>query len=545
MFSRLPGGHLFESVKSALLLASALGAGAQLASIALLATSGWLISAASLMPPVLTLSIAVVAVRTFGISRSVLRYFERLISHNAAFTALADVRTSLYENLARVAPAGLLNYRHGDLVARAVADVDRLADYPLRVYLPIATGVLAASVTSLAGILLLPFAGLILAACLFAAIAVATSLALYSARTRSQLTAELNGEYTSSFTAATNGITDLIALNQQEQVTTELQQINANLRAAQMQTVHSSALVNSVVLVFQGIALVASLWIGADAVSAGTIDGRLLAVLLFLPLVSFESVLAIPNAFVLAKNLSESLNRIDELINQPNLVFEPNQPQAVQSGLIELAEAKFTWSDGRGVQKVNLEVRPETIVGLTGPSGVGKTSLANGLVRFLPVADGSYSKNGTQVDLLQSDELRAAVKYFEANQHIFTTTIAANLLIAKPEATEEELTAVLHQVALGEWLAALEDGLETVIGERGYALSGGQRQRLLLARLLLAKPEYLVLDEPTEYLDDLTATKVLHELKAQSAAILLISHRERDLAIAQQIISLTSVNTAD
>jgi thiol reductant ABC exporter CydC subunit len=545
MFSSLPGINLFKEVSSKLWLSIILGAGALLASISLLATSGWLISAASLMPPVLTLSVAVVAVRTFGISRSVLRYFERLISHSAAFTALISVRSSLYENLARVAPAGLLNYRRGDLLARAVADVDRLADYPLRVYLPIGAGVIAAVFSSLAAAFILPIAGLILAIALFGAAGLATLTSIRAAKQRSELSATHFGDYTAQLTAATEGIADLVALNNQQQVLAALAQTNNQLRVAQLNTVRNGALAGSILTMFQGLAVVASLWAGAHAVATNAMDGRNLAVLVLLPLAAFESVIAIPGAIVLSRNLRESLDRIEQLISQPNVVVDSVNPTAVSSGPIALDDAAFLWSDGRGVQNVDLELHGNEVVGLIGPSGVGKTSIANGLIRFIDLRSGSYTKNDVSVTELASDEIRAQIIYLEANQHLFTTSVAANLRIAKPFASDEELLEVLARVDMTQWLAMQSDGLETQIGQNGAPISGGQRQRILLARLLLAQPEFAILDEPTEYLDDATAERVLTELLQTDSGKLLISHRTRDLRQAHRVVELTSGNTAN
>ena len=545
MFKSLPGYHLFQEVAGKLWLSIFLGAGALLASISLLATSGWLISTASLMPPVLTLSVAVVAVRTFGISRSVFRYFERLISHSAAFTALISVRSALYENLTRVAPAGLLNYRRGDLLARAVADVDRLADYPLRVYLPIGAGAIAAVFSSLAAGFILPMAGLILATALFGAAGLATITSVRAAKQRSELTATYFGDYTAQLTAATEGIADLVALNNQQQVLAALAQTNNELRTAQLNAVRNGALAGAIMTMFQGLAVVVSLWAGAYAVATNQIDGRNLAVLVLLPLAAFESVIAIPGAIVLARNLRESLERIEQLISQPNVVVDPANPAAVQTGPIALRDAAFLWSDGRGVRNVELDLGNNEVVGLTGPSGVGKTSIANGLIRFIDLRQGSYTKNDISVSELECDALRAHIIYLDANQHLFTTTVAANLRIAKPNATDSELFNVLAKVDMTEWLEFQPAGLEAHIGQNGAPISGGQRQRILLARLLLAQPEFAILDEPTEYLDDATAQRVLTKLLQTESGKLLISHRNRDLRQAHRVVQLTAANTAD
>ncbi len=200
------------------------------------------------------------------------------------------------------------------------------------------------------------------------------------------------------------------------------------------------------------------------------------------------------------------------------------------------------WSPGRtAVQDVDLELRPGARVALVGPSGCGKSTVAALLVRFLDPVAGRVTLDGIDLRRIAPERVRQIVGYLPEDSYMFDTTIAANLRIARPDATDQQLRDVLARARLLDWVVNLPDGLQTLVGEHGRALSGGQRRRLALARALLADFRVLLLDEPTEHLDDETATGLLDDLltAAGDRTVLVITHRSDIAARVHEVIDLS------
>ncbi|MGB8861807.1 MAG: ATP-binding cassette domain-containing protein, partial [Ilumatobacteraceae bacterium] len=228
---------------------------------------------------------------------------------------------------------------------------------------------------------------------------------------------------------------------------------------------------------------------------------------------------------------------------------DPSTPLPVPDGPlgVRLTDVTLAWPGGPDVQEgLSFEVPAGTTVALVGPSGAGKSTLAATLLRFIPAAAGQIElvAEGSVVDTSQvgGDELRDAVGWCAQDAHLFDSTVAANLRLARPSATDEELVGALATAQLQPWLARLPDGLQTMIGEHGHTLSGGERQRLALARVVLTDTRVVVLDEPTEHLDDATATALLHDLLAALAGrtLLLITHRRDLLPDGVRVIELAA-----
>lgn len=537
----------FTSVRRQLILASLVGTGALLSTIALLGSSGWLISAASLQPPILTLEIAIVAVRTFGLSRSVLRYSERLMSHKAAFAALTEIRTKVFDAMERVAPTGVVTYSRGDILARVVSDVDRLADFPLRVFMPILSGAITILVTSVATWLILPSAGFLFLATLIASALVMAILVIRGhARTENDL-APLQGELTASTLNVFDGITEIVALGQEDRALRQLAELDQKLVSRTLTNVRAQSFGQSFSLIAQGTAVVGSILLGAQALSDGTLDGRMLAVLVLIPLAMFEAVSSIPQALITTLDLKPSVDRISEIISQESTVRDGELTECSSTNSLTLTNVSAHWAESElrpdgmenttGLNSVDFHAQTGKLIGLVGQSGSGKSTLAATLVRFLEIQSGTYHIDDTEVHVMASDTVREIVGLFDAGQHVFSTTVLENLRIANSGLSEEEALEILHKVQLDDWLHRLSDGLGTQIGDRGAPMSGGERQRLLLARALVGTHKILVLDEPTEFLDETSAqhTLALVVAEAKSRGIVLITHRLSDLVEADSI----------
>ncbi|GAB3842686.1 thiol reductant ABC exporter subunit CydC [Dactylosporangium cerinum] len=526
-----------------LTLAVLAGVGAAGAGIALMATSAWLISRAAQHPPVLHLMVAIVAVRACGIGRGVLRYVERLTGHDAALRVLGALRVRTYRRLERLAPAGLTAFRRGDLVARLVDDVESVLDVIVRALLPITVAAVtgAATVALVGG--LLPVAGAALAAAILVVAVGVPALQAAAVRRADARLAPLRGALAAGVVDLTQGLPDLIAYGAVDDTLTALDRTDRQLLTAARRSSAAAGVSAAVTALCTGLSVLAGLAAGAVAVRAGTLSGELLAVVVLTPLAVFETVGAIPAAAQRLAAARAALRRLAEIADATEPAPDPAVPVALPAGppIVRLERVSAGWVPGRPVLRdVTLTLRPGHRVALVGPSGAGKSTVAALLVRWLDPTSGRVTLNDVDVRDLRGDDLRTIVGYLAEDAYLFDSTLEANLRIGRPDATTAQLETALAAARL-DWVRTLPAGLGTPVGEHGLALSGGQRRRLALARALLADFPVLVLDEPTEHLDDDTAAELIRDLltAAGDRAVLLITHRADVLADVDEIITLT------
>lgn len=512
------------------LLAGVLASGS---GVALLATSAWLITTAAAQPPVLTLMVAIVAVRAFGVGRGVFRYVERLAAHDAAYRVLGDTRARITARLEQLAPAGLVSLRSGDLLTRLILDVDAILDLWLRVALP--TLVAAVTATATVGLLvvLLPAAGATVALIVLVACTVVPWLTAAAARKAERSVAGSRGHLAAAATETLLTAPDVIAYDAVEEVLTEVRAADARLAAAERRSAWSTGLGGALLVVCVGAATLAGLLLGGAAVDEGRLSGPVFAVLVLTPLALADVLGGLPLAAQLAIRVRASLLRIQDLLATPVPVAEPAVPAPLPAGRgLRLREVSAGYGSGPDVlRQVSLDVPPGARVAVTGASGAGKSTLAALLLRFLDPRSGRILLDGVDLTSLDGDEVRTVIGLLTQDSHVFDTSIEENLRPARPGASEAELLAALEQARLGEFVARLPHGLQTMVGEHGARLSGGERQRLALVRLLLADVDILVLDEPTEHLDEETGRALLADLFAAAGerTVLLLTHRP-DLA---------------
>jgi ATP-binding cassette, subfamily C, bacterial CydC len=528
-----------------LLLAVLAGVGAAGAGIGLMATSAWLISRAALHPPVLHLMVAIVVVRACGIGRGALRYLERLVGHDAAFRILGELRVRVFTRLEKLAPAGLADFRRADLVQRLVTDVDAVLDLVTRVLLPCAVAALVGlGAVALVGTLL-PAAGLTLAAALILTGVVVPVLQSAAARRADGRLAPLRGELATATVDLLHGLPDLTAYGSVPRQLARLDEVDARLRRAEQRSATATGVSAAVTALSTGLCLLVGLAAGAVAVRGGQLSGELLAVVVLTPLAVFETAGALPLAAQRWAGARAALGRLAEIFAAPVPVTTVTDPDEVPAGphTLRLENVTAGWSPGHtALREVDLTLTPGSRVALVGPSGSGKSTVAALLVRFLDPRTGRVTLDGIDLRTLAPEQVRRVVGYLSEDAYLFDTTIGENLRIARPRATTDDLRVALGQARLREWVDTLPNGLDTLVGEHGLALSGGQRRRLALARALLAGTPVLILDEPTEHLDDETAAALTRDLLAAAGdrTVLLITHRTDDLAIVDEVITLTA-----
>ena len=528
-------------------LGASLGALSQLSALALLAVSAYLISRAWQQPPILYLMVAITSVRLFGVSRGVLRYAERLVSHDAAFRGLERLRIAVYRRLVRLAPAGLPIWRSGDLQSRLVDDVDGVGDRWLRGALPLSAAIIVAVVATALETALLPAAGLVLGTCLAAAALLGPALASAASRLAVRATAEARADLAHGVQSCLSGREELVAAGTDRAALEGVLETDLRLRRAHARIAWTAGLGEGIVLLALAAAVFGALRAGMPAVASGELDGVMLAVIVLVPLSAFEPVLAMPQAVQQAAKAKECGRRLLEVIETAEPRTDPDRPAAAEPGPagapppIEIERLTVAWPGAKApaLEGFALTLRPGERVGLMGPSGAGKSTLAATLMGFLPY-EGSLRLGGVELSGLDGDAVRSRIGLCSQDAHIFDTTLRENLRLARPSADDEDLVRALRLAGLRDWLDGLEDGLETRLGEHGRAVSGGERSRISLARCLLAEREVLILDEPEAHLDAAGAERVLRTTAAaiEGRTALLITHRPPPPGVVDRVVRL-------
>ncbi|HXL62922.1 MAG TPA: ATP-binding cassette domain-containing protein [Mycobacterium sp.] len=454
-----------------LLLAIVLGVLSLSSALALAGISAWLITRAWQMPPVLDLAVAVVAVRALGISRGVLGYCQRLASHDTALRAAAGTREALYRRLAEAPADVAMRLGSGELVARIGASVDELSDVLVRAVLPIAVAAVL-SVAAVAAITVIsPAAAIVLGVCLLIAGVAAPWLAARAATAAEDVAAQHHCGRDVAVMLAIEHAPELRVGGRLDAVLAQSEQRHRDWGHAADRAAAPAAVAGAVPTAAVGIsvlgAVVAAIGI-ADAVAPMTA-----AILMLLPLSAFEATAALPAAAVQLTRSRIAARRLRDLT-------EPGSDMRTRPAV------------------PHVELEPGARLAVTGPSGSGKTTLLMAM-----------AENPT--------ENPSEAAFFAEDAHLFATTVRDNLLVARGDATDQQLRNTLRRVGLGNWLDALPDGLSTVLVGGAAAVSAGQRRRLLLARALISTVPTVLLDEPTEHLDAADGSRLLTELLTPGA----------------------------
>lgn len=511
----------WPAVRATLTGTAALGA-----SVALTAVSAWLLARAWERPPILTLTVAIVAVRLFGISRGILRYLHRLDSHGVALGETASLRTALYVRLTHGVAEAALRLRRGELLARLGSDVDAVGEATVRGWMPLAVGLTTVAGTALAVAVALPAAGWALATALLLGGIVAPLLSATASQAAEHRVTTARGQVSARVLELLDNAEELTVSGGADIHFKALAREEKNLSRAIERTARVSGLAAGLTQLAIGIAVLGSAYAGLDAFEQGQLGLPMLALVALTPLAAAEGLSLLSPAAAAIASSSSSTQRLETLVEGAS------DPPATQSfeGSIVAEGLSCGWGRTPALEQVSLELSPGKSLAIVGPSGCGKSTLLLTLAGLLKPLEGTLRcPNRPRVVLTAEDA------------HLFETTLLENLRAARAGVSEAEAISALERMGLREWLAALPDGLATRLGPNGHPVSGGERRRILLARAWLTEASFLLLDEATEHLDSQTADQLVADLLRATAgkrALVMVTHRCASLAGFDEVLVL-------
>ena len=507
-------------------LATLLAFGAAASSVALMAVSAWLLSRAAEHPPVLYLQVAAIGVRVFGITRGLFRYLERLVGHDVALRLQSALRLTTYGHLARTT---LLGTRRGDLLARVIADVEAVQDLVVRFVVPVVSASLVIVATSAAFAAFSPATALILLVSAVLGGVLVPALAQRVSRRWDAAAAPARGALAAGVHELSRTAPDLVAYGAAEAHLRRVLAADDELRRLDERGAWVRGVASGCQVLAAAAAVIAALLIGAPQVADGTLQPVMLAVLVLTPLALHEVLSTLTQAAQSATRALASLGRVRQVLDaEPVGVGDRELPAGdVRPGPLVLDGLAIGWPGGPVlVEGLDLVVAPGESVAVVGPSGSGKTTLAATILGLIPPKAGSATVTGR-------------VGYLAQDAHIFATSIAENVRIGNRDADAAGIRTALDRAGL-----ALD--ADRVVGEQGATLSGGEARRLALSRLFAGDYQAVVLDEPSEHLDAVTAEALLDDVFASMAAVplLVITHDPDVVARCDRTVALAGGDLA-
>ena len=532
-------------LRGRLVLGAVLGALAIGAGVALMATSGYLISKAALRPPILSLTVAIVAVRFFGISRGVFRYLERLASHDAALRLLARLRASFFERLEPLIPDNLpAGSRTGDLLTRFVADVDAQQHLFVRALGPPLVALVVGMGSVLAAFCVDPASAGVLAVALLVGGLVVPYVSARVVRESGRREAPARAALVTAVLDLLGSAPELVVSGREREALEAVAERDRALLGPRRLSALAGGIGEGLMTLVVGIALVAVLLLASQSVHSGSTEGVMLGMIVLLTLACFEAIRPLPTAAQHLGATDAAARRLYDLTDREPAVLDPERPAPAPEGRelrVESLTVALRANAAPTLNAVDLSLRRRQVVALVGPSGAGKTTLAHCLVRFRDPDRGRVLLDGRDLRDYRQEDVRAAVLLSSQEAHLFATTIRENLRIARPDANDGQLREAMRRARALDWLDTLPEGLDTWVGEQGTLVSGGQRQRIALARAFLSTTRLVVFDEPTAHLDAVTAAEIVDtilDLADDDRGVLLISHAAYGLDRVDEIVRL-------
>lgn len=543
MRALLPYLALYKRHKWLLSLGVILAIITLLASIGLLTLSGWFLSASAVIGVAGAYSfnymLPAAGVRGAAIIRTAGRYFERLVSHDATFRVLQHLRVYTFSKLFPLSPAGLTRFRQGELLNRLVADVDTLDHLYLRVISPL-IGALVVIIVVTIGLSILDLTlALTLGGIMLATLLILPPLFYRAGKPTGEALTTLRGHYRQQLTSWLQGQAELTIFNASDRYRQQMEQTELSWLHAQQQQSGLTALSQAVMLLIGGITVITMLWIAAGGVGGNEQPGALIALFVFCALAAFEALAPVTSAFQHLGQVIASALRVSQIIEQqPEVVFPAQTITAPQHIALTLEQVSFCYPQQiqPAVDQLSLHIAAGEHIAILGRTGCGKSTLLQLLTRAWDPQQGQIQLNDMPLQNIDECTLRQSISMVPQRVHLFSATLRDNLLLAKPQASDEELAEILRQIGLEKLLE--DTGLNSWLGEGGRQLSGGELRRLGIARALLHNAPLMLLDEPTEGLDAATESQILALLAdvMRDKTLLMVTHRLHGLARFNRIV---------
>ncbi|AIK89681.1 cysteine/glutathione ABC transporter ATP-binding protein/permease CydC [Glaesserella parasuis] len=520
------------------------------ASIGLLSLSGWFLAASALVGSSLLFNFFYPSsgVRGLAIGRTISRYFERLVTHDATFRVLANLRIAVFSKLIPLSPAGLNRYRHSELLNRLVADVDTLDTLYLNLLSPFISAIMVILFMGIGLSFVSPLLAWVICGTLVALLLIFPTLFYHLGRKLGKIAIQSRATYRSQFIEWIQLNGEFLLFGVLSKATDRLKQTEQQWLKAQSYESQLGGLSNALLMFINGILVTAVIYLSAAAINVPQADNpeALIALVVFCVLASLEILMPIGMAFLHLGQVIEAAERISEITaQQPTVQFngtaqwkqtEANQP------LISFNQVSFSYSPEHEqvLNHISFEIKKGERIAILGKTGSGKSTIFQLLTRNYDATSGEILLNGCNIKDYPEKTLRQQIAVLSQRVHIFSNTLRENLRFGNPQATDEALSEALAKVNLSYLLE--EQGLDLWLGEGGRPLSGGEQRRLGLARLLLSSADILLLDEATEGLDRDTEQQILKQILShtQGKTLLMITHRLNGLEQFDRVYRIAS-----
>ena len=534
MRALLPFLRLFKFAKLPLFLGLVLMITGLASSIGLLTTSGWFLAATAIagLGTLFNFFYPSASVRGLAIGRTLFRYFEKLVTHDATFRILAKLRVQVFEKIIPLSPGVLNRYRNSDLLNRLVSDVDTLDSLYLRLIAPFITAIFVILAMCIGLSFVNAPLALGLGVSLLLLVFVIPTVFYQLGKKFGDKLVHSRALYRTQFLEFIQAQAELLLFNAEDKLKDNMAKTEANWQTDQQKEANLSGFSTALSLFLNGLVIAAMLWFSSQA-EFGNDEYRMafIALFTFAALASFEILMPLGSAFLHIGQVIASAERVTDIIEQQPLVTFNGKAEFDQNAttLIEAKDLSFTYPErqNRALENLNLTIQKGKKVAILGKTGSGKSTLLQLLVRNYDANQGELSLAGKPISDYAEDTLRSQFCFLTQRVHVFSDTLRQNLQFASAvNISDEKMIEVLNQVGLGKLLEQ-EQGLDIWLGDGGRPLSGGEQRRLGLARILLNDAPILLLDEPTEGLDRETERQILRLIlaHAENKTLIMVTHR--------------------